>query len=172
MLYFILAFVVLTLDQASKWIIVNKMDLYETKPVIGEFFSITSHRNTGAAFSILEGQRWFFVSITVVILAGLIWYLLRTIRSGKKLLPTALGFLLGGAAGNFIDRALFGEVVDFLQFRFQFEWFGKHVDYTFAIFNLADSAIVLGVALIFLDTLFEWRKEKRALQQQNGEQAS
>lgn len=164
MLYFILAFVVLALDQGSKWLIVNRMDLYETKSVIGEFFQITSHRNTGAAFSILEGQRWFFVSITTVILVGMVWYLLRTIRAGKKLLPCALGFLLGGATGNFVDRALFGEVVDFLQFRFQFEWFGKHVDYTFAIFNLADSAIFLGVVLIFLDTLIEWRKEKRGAQ--------
>lgn len=161
MIYFILAFVVLVLDQISKWFIVNRMDLYESRPVIGEFFQITSHRNTGAAFSILEGQRWFFLIITTVITAGIVWYIRRTIRSGKRLLSTALALLLGGAIGNFVDRALFGEVVDFLQFRFQFNWFGKAVDYTFPIFNLADSSIVIGVGLIFLDTLIEWRKEKR-----------
>jgi signal peptidase II len=161
LIYFIIAFVVLVLDQTSKWFIVNRMDLYESRPVIGEFFQITSHRNTGAAFSILEGQRWFFLTITTIVVIGIIWYLRKTLRSGKKLLPWALSLLLGGAIGNFVDRALFGEVVDFLQFRFQFNWFGKAIDYTYPIFNVADSAIVIGVGLIFLDTLIEWRKEKR-----------
>ena len=70
-------------------------------------------------------------------------------------------FLLGGAIGNFIDRALFGEVVDFLQFTFDFSLFGKAIYYIFPIFNLADSAIVIGVILIFLESLLTWRKEKK-----------
>lgn len=161
MIYFIIAFVVLVLDQVTKWFIVHRMDLYETRPVIGEFFQITSHRNTGAAFSILEGQRWFFLVITTVVAVGIIWYLRRMIKARKTLMCWALGLLLGGAIGNFVDRALFGEVVDFLQFRFRFNWFGTPVDYTYPIFNLADSAIVVGVGLIFLDTLMEWIREKR-----------
>jgi signal peptidase II len=161
LVYFIIALVVLALDQASKWVIMNRMDLYETRSVIGEFFSITSHRNTGAAFSILEGQRWFFLTITTIILIGVVWYLRKMVRQGKKLISWALALILGGAFGNYLDRMLHGEVTDFLQFRFQFNFFGKAVDYTFAIFNLADSAIVIGVGLIFLDTLIEWRNEKR-----------
>jgi len=161
LIYFIISIIVLALDQASKRIIVTRMNLYESIPVIGEFFQITSHRNKGAAFSILQGQRWFFLTVTVVVVIGIVWYLRRCIKENKKLLSWALALLLGGAIGNFIDRALFGEVVDFLQFRFQFNWFGKAVDYIFPIFNIADSAIVIGVGLIFLDTILEWRKEKR-----------
>lgn len=161
MIYFIVAFVVFLLDQASKWLIVHRLSLYETRPVIGEFFQITSHRNTGAAFSILEGQRWFFLTVTILVGIGIVWYLRKTIKQRRRLISTALSLVLGGAAGNFVDRALFGEVVDFLQFRFQFNLFGKAVDYIFPIFNLADSAIVIGVCLIFLDSVLEWKNEKR-----------
>lgn len=161
MIYLLIALCVLILDQTAKWIIVHYMDRYESHSVIGDFFQITSHRNTGAAFSILEGQRWFFLCITTVVVIGLVWYLRKMIRSHKTLMAWALSLLLGGAIGNFVDRALFGEVVDFLQFHFKFSVFGAHVDYVFPIFNLADSAIVIGVGLIFLDTLIEWRKEKK-----------
>ncbi|ULL17571.1 lipoprotein signal peptidase [Paenibacillus sp. H1-7] len=161
MIYYIYAVIVLILDQVTKWLIVNNMTIGESRPVIGEFFQITSHRNRGAAFGILQEQRWFFIVITIIIAAGVIWYLQKTRKEGRKLLPFALGLLLGGALGNFIDRALFGEVVDFLQFRFQFNWFGTHVDYTYPIFNVADSAIVVGVILIFVDSLISWRNEKK-----------
>lgn len=159
--YYIYAIIVLLVDQATKWLIVSRLALGETRPVIGEFFQITSHRNKGAAFGILQNQRWFFVIITIVIVIGVIWYLEKVRRDGKKLLPFALSLLLGGAVGNFIDRSLFGQVVDFLQFRFQFNWFGKAVDYTYPIFNVADSAIVVGVALIFIESLINWKKERR-----------
>lgn len=76
-------------------------------------------------------------------------------------MPFALSLLLGGAVGNFIDRALTGEVVDFLDFTFSFNWFGQAIIYPFPIFNIADSAIVIGVSLILLDSLLEWRKEKK-----------
>lgn len=161
MVYYVIALVVLVLDQASKWVIANRMGLHEALPVIGEFFQIVSHRNRGAAFGILQNQRWFFLTVTLVVVVGIIWYLRKTSRDNRRLLSTALSLLLGGAVGNFVDRVLFGEVIDFLQFRFMFDFFGKPVDYTYPIFNLADSAIVIGVALIFLDTLLEWRKERK-----------
>lgn len=170
MLYFLIAFAALVLDQLSKWYIVNRMDLGESRPVIGTFFQITSHRNTGAAFSILEGQRWFFLSVTSIVVVGIVWYIRRTVKANKRLLPIALSLVLGGALGNFVDRALFGEVVDFLQFWFQFPFFGYDVDYIFPIFNIADSAIVVGVGLIFLDTLIEWRNERRGEPKSNESQ--
>jgi len=161
LLYYMIALIVFVLDQVSKWLIVSHLSLYESRSVIGEFFQITSHRNKGAAFGILQNQRWFFIVVTVIVVIGIIWYLRKTTREGRRLLPFALGLLLGGALGNFVDRALFGQVVDFLQFRFQFSWFGKDIDYTYPIFNLADSAIVLGVCLIFVDALLSWLKERK-----------
>lgn len=153
--YLIVAFIVFVLDQASKWWIVRNIPLYDSRSVIGEFFQLTSHRNRGAAFSILQNQRWFFIVITIVIMVGILWYMKRTVREKKRLLTFALSLVLGGALGNFVDRALFGEVVDFLKFHFAF------INYTFAIFNLADSAIVIGVILIFLDSVIAWRNEKK-----------
>ncbi|MBE0341829.1 lipoprotein signal peptidase [Paenibacillus sp. 28ISP30-2] len=132
--------------------VATRMELYEQIPVIGNFFLITSHRNRGAAFGILEGQRWLFIVITIVVVIGIIWYLRKTVKAGQKLLPVALSLVLGGAVGNFLDRAISGEVVDFAQFNFG--------SYTFPIFNVADSAIVIGVALIILDTLLESRRNK------------
>jgi signal peptidase II len=157
-LYALLAFI---LDQVTKWIIVKRVPLGEERPVIGDFFMITSHRNRGAAFGILQNQRWFFIIVTIVVLCGIIWYMQRTIREGKVLLPFALCLLFGGALGNFVDRALFAEVVDFFQFTFDFSFFGKEVDYIFPIFNVADSCIVVGVILIFIESLLASRKEKK-----------
>lgn len=162
MIYYLYAIVVLVLDQITKWLIVQNLDLYETRSVIGEFLQITSHRNRGAAFSILQNQRWFFIIVTSVVVIGILWYLSKIRKDpGKKLLAFALSLLLGGAVGNFVDRARFGEVVDFIQFHFQFSLFGKQIDYIFPIFNVADSAIVIGVSLIFLDSILTWRRERR-----------
>lgn len=161
--YYILALVILFLDQITKWIIVKRMDLYEAISVIGEFFEIYSHRNRGAAFGILQDQRWFFIVVTTIVLIGIIWYIQRVSKQQKILLPIALGVLLGGATGNFIDRLINGEVVDFFKFRFQFSFFGSPVDYTFPVFNVADIAIVVSVGLIFLDVLRTEQKEKRNL---------
>lgn len=163
MRYYVIAFIVLLIDQVTKWLVVKYMALYEAIPVIGEFFQIYSHRNRGAAFGILQDQRWFFVAITSVVLVGIIWYIQRSAKQNKVLLPTSLGLLLGGAAGNFVDRLLFGEVVDFFKFRFQFAWFGSQVDYTYPVFNVADMAIVLSVGLIILDVIRTEQKEKRKL---------
>lgn len=161
MKYYFYALVVFILDQVSKWFIVKRIPIGEERSVLGEFFMITSHRNKGAAFGILQNQRWFFIVITTFVLIGIIWYMRRTTREGKTLLTSALSLLLGGAIGNFVDRALFGEVVDFLQVTFDFSFFGKDIYYIYPIFNIADSAIVIGVILIFLDSILAWRKEKK-----------
>ncbi|MGW8957178.1 signal peptidase II [Paenibacillus sp. NPDC055715] len=152
MIYFGIALIIFLIDQGVKYLVATRMELYEQIPVIGNFFLITSHRNRGAAFGILEGQRWLFIVITIVVVIGIIGYLRKTVKAGQKLLPVALSLVLGGAVGNFLDRAISGEVVDFAQFNFG--------SYTFPIFNVADSAIVIGVALIILDTLLESRRNK------------
>ncbi|GIO97913.1 lipoprotein signal peptidase [Paenibacillus lautus] len=152
MVYYLIAFVLFLIDQGTKYLIASKLELYEQIPVIGDFFLITSSRNRGAAFGILQDQLWFFIVVTLIVVGGIVWYLRKVSKEGRKLLPTALALVLGGAVGNFIDRLLMGEVVDFLQFNFG--------SYTFPIFNIADSCIVIGVGLIILDTLLEGRREK------------
>ncbi|WP_405117079.1 signal peptidase II [Paenibacillus sp. FSL K6-1217] len=151
MVYFLIALIVFLIDQGTKYLIATRLELAEQIPVIKDFFIITSHRNRGAAFGILEGQQWFFIVITVIVVCGIVWYLNKA-RKTRKLLPTALALVLGGAVGNFLDRILSGEVVDFLMFNFG--------SYTFPIFNVADSCIVVGVGLIILDTLLEVKGEQ------------
>ncbi|MEC0091026.1 signal peptidase II [Paenibacillus macquariensis] len=159
MYYYLIALLIFVIDQVSKWLIVRNFDIGESKSIIGDFFHITSQRNNGAAFSILEGQRWFFLVITVIVVVGIIYILQKIKSSRNRVLPIALSFVLGGAVGNFLDRALYGEVVDFLRFHF------SAINYTFATFNLADSAIVCGAILIIIDTFRTGSKEKQELKQ-------
>lgn len=159
--YYVVAAIVFVIDYVSKEIIDRTVELNtERIPVLGDFFIITHIRNSGAAFGMLQGGRWFFLLITVVIVIGILWYLHRSYRSGSAILMFALAMVLGGAVGNFLDRALFGKVIDFLQFNFG--------EYTFPIFNLADSAIVGGVGLIILDALLTMKQENKP--DDNGEQ--
>ncbi|REK76267.1 signal peptidase II [Paenibacillus paeoniae] len=159
--YYLITLIVLILDFVTKKMVATKMNLYDEISVIGNFFLITSHRNRGAAFGILEGQRVFFIIITVAIVSGLIWYIYSMRKTGKPGLFIGLTLVLGGAIGNFIDRVRFGEVVDFFKFNFG--------SYTFPIFNIADSAIVIGVGLILLDALLSAREEKLTQGQDNKE---
>ena len=162
MIYYVIALIIFLVDQGSKWLVKTKMDLGQEISVIGDFFYITSHRNRGAAFGILQDQRWFFIVITIIVVAALVWYIQKIKSQADKLLPVALSLVLAGALGNFLDRLLMGEVVDFFKFNFG--------SYTFPIFNVADSAIVVGVALIILDTLLESRREKQREGQQEGKE--
>ncbi len=161
-IYYAIAAFVFVLDYVTKKIIARNIDLNtEQINVIGDFFLIAHIRNRGAAFGILEGQRWFFVLITIVVVSVIAWYLHRSYRNGRVLMLVALGMILGGALGNFLDRSIYGEVVDFLQFNFG--------SYTFPLFNVADCGIVCGVALIILDTLLTPKQENES--NDNGEQS-
>src|SRR5690625_494010 len=111
--YYIIALIVTAIDQLTKWIIIKQMDLYEQIPVIDDFFYITSHRNKGAAWGILQGQMVFFYIITVIVIIGLVYYMEKYAK-GNILPSISLSLVLGGALGNFIDRLIRQEVVDFL----------------------------------------------------------
>ncbi|WP_438351829.1 signal peptidase II [Paenibacillus sp. FA6] len=163
MVYYIIAVVAFLVDQGTKYLIASRMELTEQIPVIGNFFLITSHRNRGAAFGILEDQRWFFIVITTIVVVAIIWYLQKVMKTSNKLLPLALGLVLGGALGNFIDRVIAGEVVDFLQFNFG--------SYTFPIFNVADSCIVVGVGLIILDSFLDMKRQPSNPNMEGNEEA-
>jgi signal peptidase II len=158
--YYVVAIAVFVIDYVSKKIISHTVAIDTGRiPVLGDFFIITHIRNRGAAFGMLQEQRWFFLVITVAVVVGILWYLHRSYRTGSALLLFALSMILGGAVGNFLDRALYGEVVDFLQFNFG--------HYTFPIFNLADSGICIGVALVILDALLAMKQENKP--HDNGE---
>ncbi|MBD2846271.1 signal peptidase II [Paenibacillus sp. IB182496] len=158
--YYWIAMAVFVLDYITKKIIETQLEIGDKLSIIGNFFIITSHRNRGAAFGILQEQTTFFILITLVVVAGILTYMYLNRNSGRKVLLVGLGLVLGGAFGNFLDRALYGEVVDFLQFNFG--------SYTFPIFNVADSGIVCGVALIMLDTVLSMRDEKKEAPREEG----
>jgi signal peptidase II len=126
------------------------MSYGESIPVIDEVFYITSHRNRGAAFGILQDQRYFFIIITIAVVGAVVYYLQK--HAHGKMLKFALALVLGGAIGNFSDRLLRGEVVDFLNV-----FIGS---YDFPIFNVADSALVIGVGLIFIQSFTESSKKE------------
>jgi signal peptidase II len=150
--YYIISVVVILIDQLSKWWIVKHLELGESIQVIENFLYITSHRNRGAAWGILQGQMWFFYIITVVVIIGIIVYMQRAAK-GKRLLGISLGLMLGGAIGNFIDRIFRQEVVDFINTYI----FG----YDFPVFNIADSALVIGVFLLMIQMFKEESESKR-----------
>ncbi|PLS16611.1 signal peptidase II [Bacillus sp. M6-12] len=146
MLYYIIALLVILLDQITKVLIVKKMELGDSFPVIENVFYITSHRNRGAAWGILEGKMWFFYIITVIVVAGLVYYIQKMAKQ-HRLLGISLGLMLGGAIGNFIDRIFRKEVVDFIHTYI--------FSYNFPVFNIADAALTIGVAMLVIYMLFE-----------------
>ncbi len=151
MIYYVIALFVIAIDQISKWLIVKNMELGTSIPIIDNVLYITSHRNRGAAWGILENKMWFFYIITVVFVAFIVFYMKKYAKT-DKLLGISLGLILGGAIGNFIDRVFRQEVVDFI-----------HVyifSYNYPVFNIADSALCIGVVLIIIQTLLEGKKTK------------
>lgn len=150
--YYIIALIVIIFDQITKWFIVEKMNIYDSIVIIDNFFNITSHRNKGAAWGILQDQMIFFYIITLLVVIGIIYYMQ---KYGKQssLLASGLSLLLGGAIGNFIDRLYRKEVVDFLDFQI--------INYNYPIFNIADSALVIGVGLLIIYTILDERKSKK-----------
>ncbi|EDL64111.1 signal peptidase II [Bacillus sp. SG-1] len=152
MFYYLIALIVVALDQLTKWLIVRNMTEGQSITVIEDLFYITSHRNQGAAWGILQGQMWFFYIITIAVIIGIVYYLEKQAK-GDKLFSISLALLLGGAIGNFIDRLFRKEVVDFLNtYIFQ---------YDFPIFNIADAALTFGVGLLIINMLLEERREKK-----------
>jgi signal peptidase II len=146
-----IALIVIVLDQLFKTLILGHFQLGESRSVTS-FFNVVRVHNSGAAFSFLAGasgwQRWFFVGLGVVAASFIVWMLKR--HGGQRLFGWALALILGGAVGNVIDRLLHGHVIDFIQVHYG-GWF-------FPAFNVADSAISIGAALLILDELRRVRR--------------
>ena len=139
-------------DQASKLYVGKVMSLHQSIPVIDGLFSFTYLRNRGAAFSFLSEASWrlpFFIFVSLIA-AVVILVALKKMRDDQKLAQVSLAMIFSGAIGNLIDRVRLGEVIDFLDVY----WKSHH----WPAFNIADSLICVGVALIALDM---FREEKR-----------
>ena len=143
--------VILILDQITKFIITKTMQIGDSFEVIPNFLSITSHRNNGAAWGILSGKMAFFYIITVIILIILIVFFIKEAKH-NLLMQIAISMLFAGALGNFIDRVLNGEVVDFVDTYI--------FSYNFPIFNVADSSLTIGVVLVIIALLRDMRTEE------------
>lgn len=150
--YYLIVIAILLLDQWTKWLVVKKMQLHESITLIDSFLYITSHRNKGAAWGILQNQMLFFYIITVIVVIIIIYYLHKHAKN-HRLLGVALSFILGGALGNFIDRLFRKEVVDFIDVMI--------FNYDYPIFNVADSFLVIGVILVIISTFMEERQNKK-----------
>ena len=150
----LLCFGVLLLDQWTKSMVREQIPLYQSIPVIGGFFNLVHVRNTGGAFGIFGGERgeigsYLFIAVSVVAI-GVILFLFFKSKDSGGLFSFSLSLILSGAIGNLMDRFRFGEVVDFLDFHlFTYHW---------PAFNIADSAISVGVALMAFDILFLEKK--------------
>jgi len=141
-----LTLICLVVDQVTKQWVAGSFNLYESVEVL-PIFSLTYVHNLGAAFSFLADQggwqRWFFTAIAAIASIVFIVWLAKTPKS-DTILSIAFALMLSGAVGNLIDRVLFGYVIDFLDFH----WSGNH----FPAFNVADSMIFIGAALMIVDS--------------------
>ncbi len=142
---------VIVLDQITKQLVVRYLDWFDVRPLIPHL-NLVHLKNTGAAFSMFSNASpVFFVLLAVAVSIGILWWLRRNPR-GQTLVALALTLIMGGALGNVIDRVTRGHVVDFIDF-----YVGS---WHFAAFNVADMAISAGAALLVLDMLLEWKREK------------
>ncbi|WP_373819174.1 signal peptidase II [Glaesserella sp.] len=150
-----LSAVVLVVDLWTKYIVVQRFELYESVNIL-PIFNLTYVRNYGAAFSFLADhagwQKYFFLGLAIVISIALVVMLFKN-SAELKLQNAAYALIIGGAIGNAIDRAYHGYVVDFLDFYWDI--------YHYPVFNIADIGIVVGAGLLILDSVLEHRKSKK-----------
>jgi signal peptidase II len=157
MYFYLISLVIVLLDQLAKLLVVRSMPLGQNIPIVPGFFDLTFVLNPGAAFSLFATlPEWirnpFFILISVGAAVLIVAYRSRYLRE-NRLASVSLALIFGGAIGNLIDRLRYGVVVDFLDAHiYQYHW---------PIFNVADSSISVGVALLLLEMLLEWRRERK-----------
>ena len=152
--YLPLVFLLVTVDQVTKFLVKHSFELYESKEVIPGFFNLTFVLNPGAAFGMLARmnesyRQLFFIAVTILAILAVIFLMYKEL--GHRLRTFSYALILSGAIGNFIDRLYLGKVVDFLDFYIK--------GYHWPAFNVADSSITIGIILLFIDIIFN--KEKK-----------
>jgi signal peptidase II len=157
MAFYLIALAIVVTDQVTKAIVIRSMRLGQSIPIVPGYLDLTFVLNPGAAFSLLatlpEGIRNpFFILISVA--AAILITVYRTCYLRRHpLASVSLGLILGGAVGNLIDRVRYGVVVDFVDVHVQ--------QYHWPVFNVADSAISVGVTLLLIEMLLEWRRDAK-----------
>ena len=149
-----LALILFVVDWITKQVVESYLSYGQEIPVL-PFFDLTLRYNTGAAFSFLAQaggwQRWFFSAIALTVVVGISWRLIKVAHENRWE-ALSLTFILGGAIGNLYDRLVYGHVVDFIQFHWQQSWY-------FPAFNVADSAITIGVILMLFESILVKKTE-------------
>ena len=144
-------------DQISKTVVRNTMSLYESIPVISEFFHLTYVTNDGMAFGINFPLGIYVFSAISIIFTGFLFWYLWSIKDDEIVVRTGVALILAGAIGNLIDRIFLGEVVDFLDFMIgDFHWY---------VFNVADSCVTVGLGFVLYDSLILNQKKVSQIEQ-------
>ena len=146
------------LDQLTKWLAVTLLQGNPSVPIIPEVFQLTYLENPGAAFGMLQNNRWVFLIVSTVGILAVLYYLIAK-RPTSKLLCIALSFIVGGGIGNMIDRISLGFVVDFIDFCGIWSY----------IFNVADSCVCIGMGLLVLYVILSMREEIKGQKQVKAE---
>jgi len=155
-LWICIAVGVILLDQLTKWLAIVFLENGPSVPVISWFIQFSYVENTGAAWGMFgePGQRWIFLTLSSIAIVAILLYVF-IMKPKSLLLRISLAFIVGGGIGNMIDRVLLGYVVDFLEFTF----------IEFPVFNVADSFVCIGAAMmvlyIVLDTIKEYKNGKQ-----------
>ncbi|MFL2983167.1 MAG: signal peptidase II [Candidatus Neomarinimicrobiota bacterium] len=144
-IYGLILFIV-ALDQWSKWEVKSSFRLYESKPIIQDFFHFTYVTNDGMAFGLsFPGGKQILLIMTIILTAFIVGLLFKE-KNGHAIIRYGLALILGGAIGNLIDRLFYGKVVDFIDIMFgNLHWY---------IFNVADSAVTIGMGLFIIHSVF------------------
>ena len=145
--FYLLAGIILICDQLSKWQVVRSLPYQESRPAIGRFLELTHTHNTGGAFSLFQAGNTVFIVVASLAIVALI-YAFQRMKKPDLLVSTALSLALGGALGNLLDRIRFGYVIDFFDIQ------GGTGRTLWPIFNVADSAITVGIVLLAWHFLF------------------
>lgn len=162
-LFSAIAGVGIIIDQITKIAIDRSMQLFDSIPIVENFFHITYVRNKGAAFSFLSNASWrlpFFITVSIIA-AAVILIAFRKLRDDQKLAHISLAMIFSGAVGNLIDRVRLGEVIDFLDAH----WYRHH----WPAFNVADSLICVGVFLLAIDMVLEEKRLKKEQTQHHAD---
>ncbi len=156
-----LSALVIAFDQVTKYMVTDSLQLFQSIPIMPSLNLVLAH-NTGAAFSFLSDaggwQRWFFAVLAIAVsIVIVVW--LKRLKKNERRLAVALSLVLGGAVGNVWDRIVHGYVIDFIDV-----YYG---DWHWPAFNVADSAICVGAALLIIDALFN-RTDETQTEKQSG----
>jgi signal peptidase II len=156
-LFLLICFCILSVDQWTKYVVQQRLPAYLRVEVIRGFFNLTHVRNTGGAFGIFGGDKGGLGSLLFILVSliaiGILLFLFFKMKEEKEMVSFSLSLVLAGAIGNLIDRLHYGEVIDFLDFHlFSYHW---------PAFNIADSAITIGVILLGYGLLIQGPKKSR-----------